>query len=171
MNPTDFDIILDKYAELVLKVGVDLQKGQRLQMGSIPGRSWIQIPLDAAPLVRKITAKAYQMGAPLVEVHWGDQDLELIRCENAPRDSFQEMPSWAVKEFKESNIRKDAKIFIFGRNAYSFKDVDPEIIGCPEGTTLCANGMCSLNCFVNGQIPNCEDTQSCEGIIWQRSAS
>ncbi len=94
-----FDTYLENYAELIMKVGLNYKSGHRIRIGAIPGRSArFYTPLEAAPLVRKLTAKAYQLGAPLVEVFWGDPELDLIRYKNAPKESFQEMPTWAVGE-------------------------------------------------------------------------
>lgn len=128
MDSGTFDHILEKYADLVLNVGLNLQEGQRLTMGAIPGRRSLQVPLDAAPLVREITGKAYQKGASYVEVYWGDQQLELLRYQNAPKDSLDELPTWSVEEYKRGIDRKDAWIGIFGHNPHVFKDVEPEVM-------------------------------------------
>jgi aminopeptidase len=129
----EFDNLLDVYADLTLKVGLNLQEGQRLNIGSISGGTFI-LPLEAAPLVRKITEKAYQMGSPLVEVSWGDEQLSLIRYMNAPKDTFHEFPSWVVGEMESSIKRGDAVLFIGGNNPYLLMDVDPELIAIKQQT-------------------------------------
>ena len=48
---------LDKLAELSIKTGVALQKGQDLLLTS---------PIEALPLVRRIVAHAYKAGANVV---------------------------------------------------------------------------------------------------------
>jgi len=58
-----FEKYLDSYAELIMKVGLNYKTGQRIRIGALPGRSArFYTPLEAAPLVRKLTAKAYQVG-------------------------------------------------------------------------------------------------------------
>ena len=124
-----FDEYLEDYAELIMKVGLNYKEGQRIRIGAFPGRSArFYTPLEAAPLVRELTTRAYQMGAPLVEVFWGDPALDLIRYQNAPRDSFQEIPTWAVDELRKTTDRKDARIYIGGSNPYLFKEIDSALL-------------------------------------------
>ncbi len=128
----DFEKLLDKYAELILKTGINLQEGQRLIVGTMHERA--RIPFEAAPLVRKITEKAYQMGSPLVEVSWGDEQLKLIRCMHAKKDTLQEFPSWVAGEIEMSVKRGDAHLGVRGANPDLFRDVDPELIGILQRT-------------------------------------
>jgi aminopeptidase len=126
---TLFEKHLEDYAEVILKAGLDFQTGLRLHVGLIPGRSpRFYTPFEAAPLVRLLAKKAYQMGAPFVEVFWGDPELDLIRYQNASKESFQEIPTWAVDEYYKSTDRKDAGVFIGGANPYQFKDVESDLL-------------------------------------------
>ncbi|KKL64634.1 hypothetical protein LCGC14_2163060, partial [marine sediment metagenome] len=61
--------------EKILKVGLNLQKGQRLLIYSMRSTPLLEL----APFVELITKKAYQMGAKFVEVIWNDPQLDLIR--------------------------------------------------------------------------------------------
>ncbi len=124
-----FEKYLDLYAELIMKVGLNYKKGQRIRIGALPGRSArFYTPLEAAPLVRKLTERAYQMGAPLVEVYWGDPELDRIRYKNAPKDSFREMPTWSVDELYKAADRKDARIYIGGSDPHLFRDIDSSLL-------------------------------------------
>ena len=80
MKIQDFDHKLEKYAELIVKVGLNLQPGQRLFI--------VAFSLDVAPLVRQVVKSAYKNGSRLVSVLWLDEHLDKIRHQNAPRDSF-----------------------------------------------------------------------------------
>jgi aminopeptidase len=63
--PTDFEGMLRRYADLTIAIGLNLQPGQRLLIiGPIANGG---ASLEAAPLVREITASAYRAGARLVE--------------------------------------------------------------------------------------------------------
>ncbi|MFW9943027.1 MAG: aminopeptidase, partial [Candidatus Thorarchaeota archaeon] len=86
---SEFERKLEKYAEVILKIGLNLQPKQRLLIGG-PSSSWDGVFLEAAPLVRIITKKAYQMGARLVDVIWGDDQLRLIRFKYGPKRSLKE---------------------------------------------------------------------------------
>ncbi|GBG06912.1 aminopeptidase [Paenibacillus agaridevorans] len=81
----DFEIKLNKYAELVVKVGVNIQPGQVLI---------VHAPIETAELTRLIVAKAYEAGAKYVIVEWDDEDITRIRYEKAPQDSFDYYPGW-----------------------------------------------------------------------------
>ncbi len=67
---SEFEKYLEKYAEVIVKVGLNLQPEQRLLIGA-PRQSAYGVSIEIAPLVRLITKKAYQSGAKLVEVLWG----------------------------------------------------------------------------------------------------
>ena len=87
----DFQSNLKKYADLAIKVGLNLQPGQKLIMQAMRTGG---VPIQSAPLVRELAASAYKAGSPFVDVLWRDDDLKLIRYQYAPRDSFDEYPSW-----------------------------------------------------------------------------
>ena len=73
----DLDRMLRAYAELTVKVGLNLQPHQRLLIiGPVANGG---CSLEAAPLVRQITAAAYDAGARLVETLWGDEALLAAR--------------------------------------------------------------------------------------------
>lgn len=80
-----FEQMLEKYAELVVKVGVNVQPGQVLM---------VHAPLETAELTRLIVAKAYEAGAKYVMMDWDDEDITRIRYEKAPEDSFGYYPKW-----------------------------------------------------------------------------
>jgi aminopeptidase len=91
--------MLEAYGELAVRVGLNLQPGQRLFiLGplAIGGAS-----LESAPLVRRIAASAYSAGASLVEVLWGDEGLYLERFRHAPRESFGECSQWFPRALVE----------------------------------------------------------------------
>ncbi|AHV97245.1 aminopeptidase [Paenibacillus sabinae] len=80
-----FEQMLEKYAELVVKVGVNVQPGQVLM---------VHAPLETAELTRLIVAKAYEAGAKYVIMDWDDEAITRIRYEKAPDDSFGYYPKW-----------------------------------------------------------------------------
>ncbi|MCK4898929.1 MAG: aminopeptidase [Anaerolineales bacterium] len=114
---------LEKYAELTLKVGVNLQEGQRLCIGRPPG---FHTPIQAAPLVEVLASKAYQMGARYVDVLWIDDVIYRTRFEQAPPDSFNEYATWQPGAFRESVEREDAIIKIVGRDPDLFVGIDQD---------------------------------------------
>jgi len=121
MDKKALDQIIERYAELIVKVGVNLQPEQRLFI-------WAQ-QLEVAPLVQEVTKAAYQHGSKLVSVLWNDDKLNVIRLENAPKDSFEEFPTWKTDARFNCMNRGDATLFIAGRAPDLFKGQDPELVG------------------------------------------
>jgi aminopeptidase len=115
---------LQNYADLAVNIGVGLQPGQRL----IIRRS----PVEAAPLVRLITARAYKAGARLVDVMWHDDALTLARFHHAPRDSFTEYPAWRAETLAKAAEQGDAVLTIYAFNPDLFKEQDPELISLTQ---------------------------------------
>ncbi|MBN1314121.1 MAG: aminopeptidase [Anaerolineales bacterium] len=127
MNGSQFEQYLDRYAELIVKVGLNIQVGQRLLLGP-PFFGVRGIPLESAPLVRLIVKKAYQAGARFVEVLWDDDQLQLIRHQYAPRDSFDEFPTWRTSTAYELAKNGDAILIIYAEDPDLLKGQDPELI-------------------------------------------
>ena len=122
----DLDAQLKRYGELTVKVGLNLQPGQRLMIiGPLANGG---VSLEAAPLVREVAAAAYRAGARLVEALWGDEDLVLTRLSNAPRDSFAEFSSWFPKGLVEHVEAGHAMLSIYANDPDLLKDQTPDIV-------------------------------------------
>ena len=115
------------YGELAVKVGLNLRAGQRLLViGPIASGG---ASLEAAPLVRHIVASAYRAGAPLVEVLWGDEALQLLRFRHAPRDSFGEFSTWLPKALFEHAEAGHAVLSVYANDPDQLKDEPSELVG------------------------------------------
>ena len=134
--------MLEKYAEVIAKVGLNLQEGQRL---------FIAAGLNTAPLVREVTAKAYENGAPLVTVFWDDEELKKIRHQYAPRDSFEEFPEWVARGILENAERGDAYLSVTGLDPDLLAGFDPELIAL-ELKTRAKHYKPALNLISNGGV-------------------
>ena len=64
--------LLDKYAELVVCTGVNLQKGQLLVVNS---------PIECADFARRIAGRAFAAGARDVKINWSDEQFARLRLE------------------------------------------------------------------------------------------
>ncbi|MFX1363653.1 MAG: aminopeptidase [Promethearchaeota archaeon] len=120
---TRFEENLEKYAEVILKVGLNLQPKQRLLIGG-PISFSDGVPFEAAPLVRIIAKKAYQMGARLVDVIWADEQLRLIRLQHSRKKLLREYPKWKIDARLDISKAGDANLIIFCPNPDLLKDVD-----------------------------------------------
>lgn len=124
---SEFEQKLEKYAEVILKVGLNLQPKQRLLIGG-PSVAYDGISFRAAPLVRIIAKKAYQMGARLVDVIWTDEQMRLIRFQYGPKKSLREYPKWRIDTRLENLKAGDASLGIMSPNPDLLKDVDLSVI-------------------------------------------
>lgn len=107
MNKT----MLGKYADLIIKAGINLQKGQMLVINS---------PIDCACFTRQIAQIAYKAGAKDVVINWRDDLFSRTRFLLAPEEVFEDYPEWK-KEFYISYSRQGAAFL-------SIEDYDPEIM-------------------------------------------
>lgn len=108
---------LTKYAELALKVGINLQENQPLV---------INAPIAAAPFVREVAKIAYKLGAKYVHTEWNDEQLTKITYETASTESLSHVREWKVKGMEEMAEEGAAFMSIVASNPDLLKDVDPE---------------------------------------------
>ena len=117
---------LQKYAELIVRVGLNLREGQRLLINNLTTRG---VPLHVAPLVREVAKAAYKAGAGYVDVLWGDEELLKTRVQMAPRDSFDEFSDWRVKAAMDLFEQDGAHLTIRSNNPDLMDGEDSEIVG------------------------------------------
>jgi aminopeptidase len=132
---SDAEKNLEKYAELVLKVAINLQPGQRLLIGG-PLYYILGVPLELAPLIRVITKKAYQMGAKFVEVMWEDDKINLIRFQHSSKDYFEEYPRWRAEEAIKLAKSGEAILFVYSIDPNLFNGQDSSLISKIEGIRM-----------------------------------
>ena len=131
--PTDFDRMLRSYAGLTVKIGLNLQPRQRLLIiGPVANGG---CSLEAAPLVRQLTAAAYDAGARLVETLWGDEALLGARLLHAPRDSFDEFSAWLPRALVEHVEAGHAVLSIYANDPDQLKDYQPDLVHAVQQTT------------------------------------
>jgi aminopeptidase len=75
-----------------------------------------------------IAKEAYQIGARLVEVMWGDDQLRLIRFQHAPRDTFEEYPKWRIDAEVKFDEAGDADLCIISSDPELLREQDPQLI-------------------------------------------
>lgn len=111
-----FEHYLDQYAELAIRVGLNVQKGQTVV---------ITTPIACADFVRKLAQKAYDVGAKDVVVDWDDDVVKALRLKHAPEDTLRTYPAWRATGMEE--MAKDGAAFlsIYAPNSDLLKDIDP----------------------------------------------
>ncbi|WP_159881739.1 aminopeptidase [Paenibacillus puerhi] len=112
-----FDQRLDKYAELVVRIGVNVQPGQVL---------FVESPLEAAEFTRKVVRKAYEAGARYVQVQWDDEEVTKARFKYAPDESFDYYPAWTASMMEQLAEGGGALLNIKVPDPELYQGIDPQ---------------------------------------------
>ncbi|WP_191561866.1 aminopeptidase [Metabacillus idriensis] len=129
---TSFQQNLKKYAELAVKVGVNIQQGQTLVVNA---------SLDAAEFVRLVVKKAYETGAKHVQVDWNDDIVTRTRFDLAPQEAFEEFPEWRANGLETLAENGAAFMSIVSSSPDLLKGIDSKKISASSkaaGTALSA---------------------------------
>ena len=109
--------LLDKFASLIIKVGVNLQSNQPLL---------INAPIEAAELVRKVVKEAYLANSIKVIVNWSDAETSKEELLYASVESLQTIPGGFVERYQYLIENNAALLSITSPNPGLMKDVDPK---------------------------------------------
>src|SRR5690625_1135363 len=107
---------LEKYAELALKTGVNLQKGQALMINST---------IEGADFTKIVVRKAYELGAKDVLINWSDDELTLLKYQYAPDEVIGDFPDWLVQKHESFIEDGGALLSIRSTDPDLLKDIDP----------------------------------------------
>jgi aminopeptidase len=111
---------IDRLAELAVKTGLALNPGQDLM---------ITAPIEALPLVRKITDYAYKSGAGVVTPIFSDPEMVLSRYRNALDTSFDQAANWLYDGMGAAFDNNTARLAIVGDDPMLLANEDPEKVG------------------------------------------
>ncbi|MDE3229469.1 MAG: aminopeptidase [Chloroflexota bacterium] len=111
---------LERYADVLLSLGVNLQPGQNLviNMAAAPVE-------EIAPLARIITRRAYEMGARNVFPEWNDAAMARTRMLLAPEEALSDVEMWRIHWIEEEAERGSALLTLFGSDPDLMSGVDP----------------------------------------------
>lgn len=111
---------LDQLAEVAVRVGLGLAKGQELLMTA---------SLDALPFARRITEQAYRAGASLVTTLYSDDEASLMRYHLAPDESFDHAAKWLYDGMGAAFKSGAARLAITGADPNLLSNEDPDKVG------------------------------------------
>ena len=103
--------LFEKYAELVLVKGVNVQKDQAVVVSA---------PIEGADFTRVLAKKAYELGAKNVHINWGDDELTKLKYEHATDEVIENYPDWQVQ--KMESFAEDGAAFV------SIHATDPDLL-------------------------------------------
>ena len=121
--PLSFDTKLKNYADLIVQVGANVQKGQRVLL---------QSPVEGAALARLVHEAAYEAGASYVDVLWGDDAVSLSNFKHADENALTEVPEWFKRARIDAAQRGDALISLRASDPQLLKDIDPERVAAVQ---------------------------------------
>lgn len=107
-------IDLDRYAELVVRVGTNVQPGQTLYVNAVP---------EHAELVRALARAGYRAGARYVDVRYADLHVRKAMIELAPEETLTASPDWLCE--RADGLDGNALIMIAG-------DPEPELLASSD---------------------------------------
>ncbi|MGH9718066.1 MAG: aminopeptidase [Candidatus Acidiferrales bacterium] len=113
----EFETKLDRLAEVAVRTGLGIAPGQELLMTAT---------IDALPLARRITERAYKAGASLVTTLFSDEESALIRFRYAPEASFDAAPSWLYEAMAKAFRNGAARLAIAGSDPSLLSREDPD---------------------------------------------
>ena len=110
---------LTAYADLIVRVGTNLQPGQTLLINAL---------LDHAPLVRELTEAGYRAGARFVDVTYVDMHVRRSFIEHASEEDLTYTQPWTLA--RSSSLDGNALIMIAGDPEPTLlADLDPSRVG------------------------------------------
>ncbi|MBE6617866.1 MAG: aminopeptidase [Ruminococcaceae bacterium] len=109
--------MLKEYARLIVEVGINVQKGQRLV---------VNCPVDCAEFGRMLTTAAYDAGARDVIVNWRDDYVNREHWLKADDDVFDTVNPWDVQKSLALAKEGAGHISIAASNPENLRGVDPD---------------------------------------------
>ena len=106
---------LDRYADLALRVGLDLQPGQPLVIRS---------PLEAAPLVRSLAERAYGLGSGIVSVIYADSGVARARLRHGADSTLDDYPHWQAHALNEAAAEGAAVLTVLAEDPDAYAEED-----------------------------------------------
>ncbi|MDO4436553.1 MAG: aminopeptidase [Coriobacteriaceae bacterium] len=107
---------IERYADLIVRKGVNVTAGQEVV---------VQAPVEVAPFVRTLVARAYAAGAGHVTVIWNDEAITRLTYENVETSWFETVPSWQREQLDSLAQAGACFIFVEGADPEALKGIDP----------------------------------------------
>ena len=108
---------LREYARLLVQIGLNIQRGQRLV---------ISAPVECAAFARLCAREAYDAGCREVVMNWHDDALTRMKYLQADEAVFDEVPLWRRHFFNDHALEGAAYLAISATDPENLKGVDPQ---------------------------------------------
>ncbi|MBP6062640.1 MAG: aminopeptidase [Fusobacteriaceae bacterium] len=111
------EINFKKYAELIVKIGLNISKGDILVINS---------PVESYEFTRIVVESGYSAGAKEVVVHWSDEIVKRDKFLYGTDDIFEVYPQWQVESLEYYAKQGAAFLSIYSEDPTLLKDVNQE---------------------------------------------
>ena len=111
---------LERYAELAVRVGANVEEGQLVDVLGL---------VEHAPLVRALARAAYAAGARYVGAYYIDQHVRRAMIERAPDETLEWSPPWRIAQLRYLADEQAAQIAITG-------NPEPDLLADLDGTRV-----------------------------------
>lgn len=143
---SNFERNLRKYAELILKNGVNLQKGQELSISIGTNQAYF------AEILVDICYKELESGT--VHVDWSNDAITRSTYENASDEVMMHIPGYRVEKVKELSEKGAAMLHVVASNPDLLKGIDPKRIA--EASKNAAKTFEPFRAYrMDGRVPWC----------------
>jgi aminopeptidase len=141
------DATLQRFADVVVGFGANVQPGQIVSVGCEPGKEF---------MVRAIAASAYRHGAKFVDVQWFDPWVKRARVEYAREEDLDFIPDWHGKRLLALGEVGAARVGLSGPVAPGLlEDLDPARVGRDRFPALKEAGQVVNDRTTNWTIAPC----------------
>ncbi len=110
---------MESYADVAVKIGVNLQPGQNL---------YIEADVEAVDFVRVVAKKAYEAGARNVHVQFTDGQLRRLRLERSPEEGLTDVGRWTGLWYQSILDEDAARLILI--------TVDPDLLNNVNPTRI-----------------------------------
>lgn len=107
--------VLKKYAELIVKVGINLKKEQEVI---------VQAELDCPEFVETVVNECYKAGASNVTVEWSHQPISKIHAKNRKLSVMSRVQEWEKAKLQHRVDTLPAMIYLISEDPDGMKGID-----------------------------------------------
>ena len=112
-------LLLEKYAKLIVKVGANIQKGQKVRLFS---------EVDQVPLATAVTEACYKAGAAKVEIEWSCGKTKKLHYQYADADVLGQVEAWEEEKARQMTVDLPVRIFIDSADPDELSGISPDVI-------------------------------------------
>ena len=111
---------LENYADLIIKVGVNLKKGQGLE---------IACPVEKHDFARALAKAGYKAGAKIVKIRWMDEEIEKLNYQYASLETLTDIPKYEIDSRNYLVENGFCRVAVSAEDPSAFKNLDAQKIG------------------------------------------